>query len=359
MDRKSLIGAGRNELTHYQSSSHYGRDPWKLHPSQPSLGPGSRGRAMQAPLPMMGHKLASPYHKGQGFDVDYFEMDALSAASSSEATENRQAKRARSPHPTPSAWSQIPKPLPPIGVQQKQLRSRFDSVDGGGTQVSDSNTQNFSHSQNIKSFYFIVLPPMPYLYSGLISLNQQRHKRATLMGAQSQEIHEKVSPPPQLLHSDIITFICPTSDSSPSQGQRALNSMLPKSSLGISPSHAIRAVVNSSAYIHGSGLPPLPPGAPPVSLDVGGISRAGSIMPNAPTLPISGLITSLVAQGLISLPPATSSEVLVCEFLISFYFQIYFAASSLIVFNQASWFYRTQLALSSMWIFLKFGMSLQ
>ena len=109
MDRKTMIGARGNESIFYQSSQ-----PWRLSPR-------SRGRGMPMPLPMIGHKLAPPYPRGQGFDTEYFEMDGFSAASSSDGT--------------PFSWSQIPRPLPPMGPHHKPLRNRFDSPESGAAMV--------------------------------------------------------------------------------------------------------------------------------------------------------------------------------------------------------------------------------
>ncbi|XP_078447739.1 PCF11P-similar protein 4 [Wolffia australiana] len=187
IDRKPMIGPGGSEPAYYQ--------PWRLHPSHPILSPGSRGRGM--PLPQAGHKLSHPYHGGQGLDVDYFEMDAFPAPSSSEAVE-----RGHLTHAAPFARGQTPKPLPPVGLQRKPFKSRFDIMDGAAQ-------------------------------------NQESRTRAGPLGVQPRDNHEK--------------------------GQPALKTPLPGPSLG-------------------------------------------PFMPGGPALPIPGLIGSLVAQGLISIPPASSSE---------------------------------------------------
>ncbi|KAG9454117.1 hypothetical protein H6P81_007021 [Aristolochia fimbriata] len=105
--------------------------------------------------------------------------------------------------------------------------------------------------------------------------------------------------------------------SAPIQGQGAIQNMLmPNLYSGVSSSMGANCIRETSTQLHGGAGPPLPPGPLPVLPQTGLMSQnSASAVVNPPGNAFSGLISSLMAQGLISLAtPASSQDPLGVDF---------------------------------------------
>lgn len=82
------------------------------------------------------------------------------------------------------------------------------------------------------------------------------------------------------------------------------------------PAHYLNQNMPTSLHLQGRALPPLPPGPPPSSQMVAFTQNAGQVLPNQPQSgAFSGLIGSLMAQGLISMTnPSTAEDSVGLEF---------------------------------------------
>ncbi|XP_068644956.1 polyadenylation and cleavage factor homolog 4-like [Aristolochia californica] len=99
-------------------------------------------------------------------------------------------------------------------------------------------------------------------------------------------------------------------------GQGAIQKMMvPNLYSGISSSMAANRIPETSLQLHGGAGPPLPLGPLPLLSQSGLMSEnAASVVANPPGNAFSGLISSLVAQGLISLTAPASQDSLGVEF---------------------------------------------
>ncbi|KAJ0974744.1 hypothetical protein J5N97_016709 [Dioscorea zingiberensis] len=78
----------------------------------------------------------------------------------------------------------------------------------------------------------------------------------------------------------------------------ALGSVLPNSLSGIPPSHVTYKTYDNSLQALGVNLPPLPPGPPPPSVQIGPAStNTGSNVSSSPANAFSGLLSSLMQKG--------------------------------------------------------------
>ncbi|KAG6472253.1 hypothetical protein ZIOFF_069713 [Zingiber officinale] len=300
-------------LPHYQESNHI-RDGGKLNymlppPSQQNLSPRSRSKvAEMLPLaargltPMSGQRLLIPNDtlpdiefpmlRSSNDHADSFKID-------NSIIDRHSVQRPYSPAPTVLTSGHISQPLPllPISQNQSPNRSSLDVPEPNRpTLIQGSHSsvpqQQYDLADSKDSDPFRVLT-LRYQPPGVPHLSQQGKEKGFPIPLQSQGTYLNVLPPGQ------------ANASSYSVGQPL--KLLPTLGHGVAKASAFpfsKTYSASDASLHARGglLPPLPRGPPPASSQAGPISQSiSSSMSSSPASAFSGLINSLMAQGLISL----------------------------------------------------------
>ncbi|KAI3680559.1 hypothetical protein L6452_35332 [Arctium lappa] len=195
----------------------------------------------------------------------------------------------------PSVNMQASQPVPPF---KKHIRSQFDMLNAGNS-ASNENA-SFLHQQFDANENRVPnqLPQMPNQQAGLVSNQQIPRQTAKFPPHLSlpQEVRPNMVPPFNLSHPTIQPMIRGyTPQRFDISGGASLN-----------PVHGMR----SSMPFHGVGFPPLPLGPPPSSLPMKQFPQFPLSV--APTPPaggaLSGLFSSLMAQGLLSLTKPSSEQ---------------------------------------------------
>ncbi|KAG1338501.1 polyadenylation and cleavage factor [Cocos nucifera] len=325
-------------LPHYQGSQHT-HEPWKLpymfpKSAQHSLSPRSRGRAHQMSVAASGitppviNKLPSPYEHTADLEVPF---QRLSSSHSdpfdvdTSTSEKNLAQRPHSPPPAPITWPPVHNtqqlPLLPIPPNQKQFKSPFDHVEANKPILNQRPesilylSQYQNDTADRKTLNSNRLLQVPYRQPGLAHANQQSQDQGTGMQIQSQKSNGSIlSPAPAQLSPQIVAQ--PLNHVQALGQGIAMGSVLRNQLSGLPSSVAVNSMPDTSLHVNASVLPPLPPGPPPASSQMGPVlQNTGSMIPSSPAGAFSGLINTLMAQGLISLTqPAQSQDSVGVEF---------------------------------------------
>ncbi|XP_042440933.1 polyadenylation and cleavage factor homolog 4-like isoform X1 [Zingiber officinale] len=300
-------------LPHYQESNHI-RDGGKLNymlppPSQQNLSPRSRSKvaemlpvAARGLTPMSGQRLLIPNDtlpdiefpmlRSSNDHADSFKID-------NSIIDRHSVQRPYSPAPTVLTSGHISQSLPllPISQNQSPNRSSLDvpepnrpSLIQGSHSSVPQQQYDLADSKDSDPFRVLTLRYQP---PGVPHLSQQGKEKGFPIPLQSQGTYLNVLPPRQ------------ANASSYSVGQPL--KLLPTLGHGVAKASAFpfsKTYSASDASLHARGglLPPLPRGPPPASSQAGPISQSiSSSMSSSPASAFSGLINSLMAQGLISL----------------------------------------------------------
>ncbi|XP_010931817.2 polyadenylation and cleavage factor homolog 4 isoform X1 [Elaeis guineensis] len=340
MNRKYLDGiVNQHKLLADSQGSHHTHEPRKLpymfpQSSQQSLSPRLRGRASQMPVaasgitPSIGNKLPNLYENTPDMEVAF---QTLSSSHSdpfnvdTSTLERYLPQRPHSPPHAPTVWPPVhksqPLPLLPVPPNQKQCKSPFDFLEANKPLLNQGPESSFYFSQHQndtadrKNLNSNKLLQVPYQQPGLALENRQSHERGTTMQIQAQEAHRGLIPSaPAQLSSHLVAQ--PLNHVQSSGQGVAMVSVLPNPLSRLPSSVAMNNMPDTSLLVDASILPPLPPGPPPASSQMGPVSQnAGSVVSSSPASAFSGLISSLMAQGLISLnPPAPSQDCVGVEF---------------------------------------------
>ncbi|KAJ4975412.1 hypothetical protein NE237_000518 [Protea cynaroides] len=294
--KKPLSGPATRIESTWIPSSRYRQEPWSLpphfpHSSQQNLDPNTRPRTGQMSYSAggmaisAGRKLALQIENFPDTGGQFQRLSSVMSRMGSSSPdslnvspmltlEKHQRQRPHSPTLTQLPWPPVnyhiphPLPLPPILPQQNQIKSSFDTMD--------------------------VSKPL---------LNQVPNKSSMLIGQQVDAFERKAQSSSKLVQLPK-QQVGLNSLNQQSQGQAARLQM----QLIQSQDDGKRIV--PSAASQGGALPPLPPGPPPASSQMEPMSQnLGPIRMQAPTgSAFSGLISSLMAQGLISLTASDSGE---------------------------------------------------
>ncbi|GAY34162.1 hypothetical protein CUMW_009990 [Citrus unshiu] len=319
-DSVSLLGSGRGtgKVSGFQSEpnqnlgSRYPQESWNLphHFSRSSHPPNGRGRGRDSHIPFPGSGVpslgvdkAAPYiDKFVGADALFVRPPAVVSRIGSSGPDLLSTGAIQS---STGAWApmNLHKPhLPPgqpVYPQQKQTRTQFDSINAAGSILNQGLSKSLYNSES-KELSLMK----PQLHDQHATPNQQNQGRAQFL---SQEATNKFLPsiaasmPPHLLAP-------PLSHGYTQRGHNAVMGMVPSNPVpaGQQPLH-VQSIQNSSLHLQGRPSPPLPPGPPPASSQmIPGSQSAGLVVPSQqPGHAFSGLISSLMAQGLISLTTQT------------------------------------------------------
>ncbi|KAF5472825.1 hypothetical protein F2P56_009504 [Juglans regia] len=200
-----------------------------------------------------------------------------------------------------------PLPLQPIFSQKKQMKSQFDSINSSNN-VNNRGPNGYLYDQQLDGFgnkelSAMKLSQLSNQRAGLISLNQRNQVQVTPLQPQflpSQGAHPSAAAvvPPHLVAPRL------NHGYNPQMHGAAVSSVLSKPVTGAQLMLPVQNIPNSSLHLQGGTLP-LPPGVPPTSSQMIPLTQnAVPVVANQPTS-ISGLIGSLMAQGLISLTRPT------------------------------------------------------
>ncbi|GFS29867.1 PCF11P-similar protein 4 [Actinidia rufa] len=201
--------------------------------------------------------------------------------------------------------------LPPL-PQQKKSKSQFDPINASNTVMNQGLNKSFlpEHQFNSienKALSSIKLPSFPNQQALAVPLNPQNREQVTPTQPQvlSQEVRRNLVPPPAIpAVVSMPSLLPPLAHGYIPQGRNTATSNVMSNPIpGVHPSLPFLNTPSSSMHLHGAGFPPLPQGPRPDSSHMIPISHnPGSIAPNPQGGgALSGLISSLVAQGLISL----------------------------------------------------------
>ncbi|PSS10353.1 Polyadenylation and cleavage factor like [Actinidia chinensis var. chinensis] len=201
--------------------------------------------------------------------------------------------------------------LPPL-PQQKKIKSQFDPMNAGNTVMNQGLNKSFlpEHQFNSienKALSSIKSPSFPNHLALPVPLNPQNRERVTPTQPQllPQEVRRNLVPPPAIpAVVSMPSLIPPLAHGYIREGHNAATSNVMSNPIpGVHPSMPFLNTPSSSMHLHGAGFPPLPTGPRPDSSQMIPISHnPGPIVPNPRGgVALSGLISSLVAQGLISL----------------------------------------------------------
>uniref|UniRef100_A0A5B6YFT3 CID domain-containing protein n=1 Tax=Davidia involucrata TaxID=16924 RepID=A0A5B6YFT3_DAVIN len=301
----STVGSGRGSISKITGFLRGSRDPqeWNLprylpQSSQHHLNAKGSGRNVQMPYSAGGISSAreqKPLIDSFPYACRGSSVVASRVGSSSLDSLHPEARSSAVPAST-VAW-------PPVNMQkslhflpnlplQKQINNQFDLMNASNTVMNKSLNKSFLPEQQFdsienKALSSAKLPKFPNEQARLISLNLQNPAQVTPLQRQlllSQEVQQNLVP---LAAVSTLSHL-----------------VVPPLSHGYTPQGHGAAI--STVLSKGGALPPLPQGAPPASSQMIPISQnTGLIAPN-PAAPaagsaFSGLISSLMAQGLISL----------------------------------------------------------
>ncbi|XP_043691425.1 polyadenylation and cleavage factor homolog 4-like isoform X2 [Telopea speciosissima] len=354
MIKNSPSGPGtQNETTHVPSS-HYTQEPWILphhypQSSQQNLDLNKRARTGQLSYPAggmaisAGQKLARQIENFPDSDAQHqrFSSDGSRIGSSSPNSLivepvspmmpmlTLEKYLGLGPHSSPLAqlpWPPVnvhrsqPLPLPPILSQQKQIRSPFYTMDVNKPIMNQvPSKSSVLHGQRLdaserKAQSSSKLMPLPNQQIGLISLNQRNQGQAAHLQRQlfqSKDAQENYIPFAAPEFSSHLMARSLNQGHIPQGHGPIMNSILSNPTSGFRPSSVtLPSISNNSFHLQGGALPPLPPGPPPASSQMGTLPQnLGPISTQPPTgSAFSGLISSLMAQGLISMTSSASIE---------------------------------------------------
>ncbi|TXG47081.1 hypothetical protein EZV62_026375 [Acer yangbiense] len=298
--------------------SRYPQEAWKGVPGFPRsshpLNARGRGREFQMPYSATAHeKVASFVDKLPDADAQFVRPPAVMSRLGSSGLDSVSAGAGSATIPSSTgAWPPVnvhshPLPVHPVYPLQKQTRSQFDSMNAtsnfmnqGPNKLLYMHEQQFNNSE-MKEPGLMKPPQLHDQHSAQIQQNQGQPRFHPSQDPRNNFLPSVTAPlPPHLLAPHLNHGYTP---------QGSVNmSIFSSSSYPIGqlplPNQNIQ---NSSLHLRGGPLPPLPPGPPPASSHMIPVSQsAGPAVPGQPQGgAFSGLITSLMAQGLISLTNQT------------------------------------------------------
>ncbi|XVF25995.1 hypothetical protein REPUB_Repub13aG0262400 [Reevesia pubescens] len=209
--------------------------------------------------------------------------------------------------------SQPPTMHPNYSLQQHN-RSQFDSINHINAVMNQGQNKHSYIPDQFDSFESKEqsLTRVPQLPDQRSALQQRNHLHATSLQPHflpSPEVRESFLPsatgslPPRLLAPSLNHGYTP-------QMRGAVISMFPSNQISVAqPPLLFPNMPTGSLHLQGGAFPPLPPGPPPASQMIPATQNAGPLLPNQPQSgAFSGLISSLMAQGLISIPVQDSVE---------------------------------------------------
>ncbi|KAL7244139.1 hypothetical protein ACSBR1_016385 [Camellia fascicularis] len=221
--------------------------------------------------------------------------------------------------PSTGAWPPVhiqkshPLPMLPHLPSQQQSKSQFDSINASNTIVNQGLNKSFlpEHQFNgieNKALSSIKLPSFHNQQAGRFPSNPQNPEQVTSVHPQlplSQDVRQNLVPPPAVpAVVSMPSLVPPLAHGYNLQGNNTtISNVLSNSVPGVHPYLPILNTPSSSMLFQGGGLPPLPPGPRPTSSQMLPISHNPvPIGPNPQSGgAFSGLFSSLMAQGLISL----------------------------------------------------------
>lgn len=221
-------------------------------------------------------------------------------------------KHRSSPAPAQVEWPPLhhtqSQNLPPIPPDTKHVRSTVDSLEirpfiNQGTSSSVFVPRHQYDALDQKTGSSSRLAQLPYQHHDLLPSSQQN--QGTILGNQAH-LHcpPQFHPHPQPHHQEAVRSFSPGMSVSPFQGQggsatRPPASLLP-SSFSVPPAVPPYGIPSAPGF----SVPPLPPGPPPSSLQMG----SSSSQVGGPQPFVSGLLSNLMRQGVISLEPPSQPQ---------------------------------------------------
>ncbi|XP_021293757.1 polyadenylation and cleavage factor homolog 4 isoform X2 [Herrania umbratica] len=317
-------GRGSSQILH----SHHPQEAWNssFHFSQPSRNLHARGRGRDFQIPFSasgiqslgGKKIVPLIDRLPDGGSQFLRPPAVvpRIGSSSLDSVTVGARPAIIPSTT-GVW-------PPVNVHKSQppaMHSNYSLQQPSGSQFDSINPINMVMNQGPNKHSYMAeqfdsfeskeqsLARVPQLPDQRAALHQRNQMQATSLQPHflpSQDLRENflssaTAPlPPRLLAPSLNHGYTP-------QMHGAVISMVPSNPTHVAqPPLPIPNMPTVSLQLQGGALPPLPPGPPPASQMIPATQNIGPLLPNqAQSGPFSGLISSLMAQGLISLTKPT------------------------------------------------------
>jgi pre-mRNA cleavage complex 2 protein Pcf11 len=279
-----------------------------------------RGRSFRMPLLASGISSSDGGKMSPDADPQLYRPPTIRIGSSDIDSISVEARPAVVPasvgvRPALNVQNSRPQPLQPSFPQQKQMRSQFESINASNNVNNlDSNGSLYVPEQQLDNFgnkqlSYRKLPQLPNQRAGQIPLNHRNQVQVT---------HSQPQFPPQEAHPSLATVVQPNLVAPPlshgyiPQGHGAtISTVLSNCVPGVQRMLPNQNIANSSLRLQGGALPPLPPGPPPTSSQMIPLTQnAVPVVSNQQTgSAFTGLIGSLMAQGLISLTKPTPVQV--------------------------------------------------
>ncbi|XP_062190908.1 polyadenylation and cleavage factor homolog 4-like [Phragmites australis] len=302
----SNFGVQNEALLEYQSSEHtidHGRIPTM--PAPPWQQPTGLPLRVQAPehssvlnrilQPADGEMPAKRFAIGGTYDTLNVDIPLL---------ERRRSSSASAPIEWPHSHHTQSQTLPPMPPDTKHVRSATDSLE-----IRPFSSQGVSSSVFVPRHQYDALDRKTVSTGGLAQppsqqpdlLSSSQQNEATILGNQAQP-HRPLQFHPHPHQQESFRSFAPGMSVSPFQGQGGGAAppvpFLPNS-FSVPPSVPPYGVPSTPSF----PLPPLPPGPPPAPLQMGPSSQVGGPQPF-----VSGLLSNLMKQGVISLEPPSQPE---------------------------------------------------
>ncbi|KAJ9169060.1 hypothetical protein P3X46_020528 [Hevea brasiliensis] len=320
-DAVPILGPGHGsaaKITGFQTErnqimgSRFPREAWKLphhFPQTTDLVNAKESREFQIPfsrsgIPYSGSKsLASLSDKLPDTDAQLVGPPTLSSRLISSI-----APSSTGVWPHVNVHKSHPPPVHHIFPPQKQSRSQFDSVTGTNTVNHSLHKSSFLTEQQFNSVEskepsLMKRPLLPGQRTTQNKPNQSQSNPFQLQYLPSNEALENL--PPSVASLPPYPQSVPLCHGYAMKGHGAVMSMVPSNAV---PAGLPLVFNNIPNALHSQvGVrPPLPPGPPPASQMIPNSQNAGPVASNqSPGSDFSGLISSLMAQGLISLTSKT------------------------------------------------------
>lgn len=300
---------------HQNLHSRYPEETWNMsahlsRTSHPVIGEG-RGRDFHVPFSadavssMGGERKAPPVDKPLDGDAQFVRPPAV--VSTSVDVVNGGPWSA----PLPSATGVWPplvhKSHPPSGnpayPQQEQIIGNANANHGPNRSLYVPEQQfNNLEGNNLNSM------KLPQLHDQSSTLNQQNQRHSQFLppqGARNDFLPSGAASLRPYMPRSLLNH-----GYNPQLQNTSFRMFSPNPMTGVQLPLPFHNIPNGSLHLQAGGLPPLPPGPPPASSHMIPISQGVGLVPNQPPGgAYSGLISSLMAQGLISMSKQTPEQV--------------------------------------------------